>query len=193
MLSFDEAKHEYRWNGEIVPGVSEILSPIKPQIPGAIARPAMAFGKMIHVICQYYDEGDLDESCLDDVGAGYLQGWCRFMADHHAKWDAIEERRYSTHYRYAGTIDRRGWVDSRQAIVDIKTGREIYRPYEIQMAGYWGLLDDPCHERMIVHLKGDGQYDLVALDYDERDWDVFRALIEIYRWRENGKRTRKAK
>ena len=50
MLTFDAEKHEYRWNGQLVPGVTSILEPLTDFsfVPPDVLRAAQDFGTAVH-------------------------------------------------------------------------------------------------------------------------------------------------
>jgi hypothetical protein len=184
-LTFDAATHTYRMNGEVVPGVTSILKPLSDfsMVPVDVLKAASAFGTAVHLACELWDKGVLDEEALDPALVPYLEGWKRFCTDHAVEWTLIEAKVYHPTMRYAGTLDRYGKVMGKAAVVDIKTSAELYPSVGPQLAAYKNAIPDapPVTARMAVQLKADGNY--VAKTYTNRtDWPMFASLVTVRNW-----------
>lgn len=187
MLTFDADKHEYRYNGTKVPGVTGILSPLIDLsfVNGDVLAAAQDFGTAVHLACELHDMGKLDIAALDLELAPYLDGWVQFCEDHHCAWEGIEERLYHPTMRYAGTLDRRGMVDGRQAVVDIKSGTSLFASVGPQLAAYaHGIAAEhgkpamgTAYRRFAVRLYPGG-YELKEYT-SPADWAVFASLITL--------------
>lgn len=184
-LTFDEANHTYRYAGELVPSVTQVLQPlsdfsfVNPEVLAA----ASAFGTAVHKCCELNDTNDLDEDALDPALVPYLTAWRKFCADHEAEWSMIEARVFHEGLRYAGTLDRYGKVQGKACVVDIKTSAQLYPSIGPQLAGYKNAISSapPATARMAVQLKGDGNY--VAKTYTDRtDWPLFCSLLTLRQW-----------
>lgn len=185
-LTFDEATHTYRFNGNVVPGVTSILKPLTnyDSVPAAVLDAASLFGKAVHRACELDDLGELDEAALDVALVPYLQAWRNFSADYAVEWEVIETPMYHQALRYAGTADRIGKVRRLSAVVDIKTTYELMPTNGPQLAAY-ARLHAPVLgnllDRIGVQLKADGTY--VAKPYtDPTDWPVFASLLTLRNW-----------
>lgn len=182
-LTFDEASHTYQFNGQVVPGVTSILSPLTDfsRVPPAVLEAASQFGKAVHRACELDDLGELDEAALDPALKPYLQAWRKFSAEHQVQWDVIEEPVYHNTMRYAGTPDRFGLVNGVRTVVDIKSTAQLYPAVGPQLAAYANALLEPFAIRMAVQLKADGTY--VAKAYkDPTDWPMFASLLTLRTW-----------
>lgn len=182
-LTFDEASHTYQFNGQVVPGVTSILSPLTDfsRVPPAVLEAASQFGKAVHRACELDDLGELDEAALDPALKPYLQAWRKFSAEHQVQWDVIEEPVYHITMRYAGTPDRFGLVNGVRTVVDIKSTAQLYPAVGPQLAAYANALLEPFAIRMAVQLKADGTY--VAKAYkDPTDWPMFASLLTLRTW-----------
>lgn len=184
VLTFDPESHTYRFGGQVVPGVTSILTPLTGygSVPAHVLEAASNFGKAVHLACELDDLGELDESLLDPALAPYLAGWRKFSADHAVKWEQIEQPVYHATLRYAGTPDRIGTVRGMQAVVDIKSTADLYPSVGPQLAAYAQASNLPPHvQRLAVQLKADGTY--VAKPYtDPSDFPVFCSLLTLRNW-----------
>jgi len=80
-----------------------------------------------------------EDTCL----RGFLN-WCRKYAPAAEQTEKIV---WSDNFKYAGTLDFIGGIrnDKKEpeiAIIDWKTGRGIYKEYDLQLASYWGALKE---------------------------------------------------
>ncbi len=184
-LTFDAETHVYRFRGEVVPGVTSILKPLQDFscVPVAVLEAASSFGTAVHLACELWDKGVLDEDLLDPALVPYLAGWKQFSADHAVKWEMIEEQVYHPGLRYAGTLDRFGIVSNALAVVDIKSSAGLYPAVGPQLAAYKAAIQvaAPVINRIAVQLKADGSY--VAKTYTDRtDWPLFASLVTVRNW-----------
>ena len=78
MLTIDDL-HIYRWNGNIVPGVTEILFDLGFIKENPWAKPeAKLKGQYAHKAIQYYEEGDLDMDSVDPDIQPYFDAWVQY-------------------------------------------------------------------------------------------------------------------
>ena len=184
-LTFDAASHTYAFDGNPIPGVTTILKPltsfhiVRPDILAA----ASAFGTAVHLACEQWDRGTLDEAALDPALVPYLDAWKLFSAENIVNWTMIEDRVHHPIYRYAGTLDRFGTVNGKQAVVDIKSSVALYPATGMQLAAYKNAIPgaSPMCARLAVQLKADGSY--VAKPYTDRDdWPTFLSLLTLRTW-----------
>jgi hypothetical protein len=184
-LTFDAETHTYRWNGELVPGVTSILRPlcsfdfVKPDVLAA----ASAFGTAVHKTCELADLGTLDEEALDPELAPYLAQWRKFCADFGCEWEWIEAPFYHQAMRYAGTVDRIGTVKGQAAVLDIKTSASLYPSVGPQLAAYARAYAPDTGQylkRFGLRLHADG-YELKPYT-SPADWSVFCSLITLRGW-----------
>lgn len=181
MLTFDPDRHEYRFAGQVVPSVTQILRPLTDLslVDEDVLRRAMLFGTAVHLACELHDTGRLDADALDPELVPYLNGWRKFCAEHACSWDLIEARVYHPTLRYAGTLDRRGNVDGYPSMVDIKSGTSLYPSVGPQLAAYTHASSPTpaAYRRYAVRLYPDG-YELKQYT-SPMDWPCFASLITI--------------
>ena len=184
-LTFDAETHVYRYMGDVVPSVTGILKPLQDfsNVPVQVLEAASDFGTAVHLACELWDRGTLDEDLLDPALVPYLAGWKQFSADHAVKWEMIEEQVYHPGLRYAGTLDRYGDVAGTMTTLDIKSSVGLYPAVGPQLAAYKAAIPFAplASARMAVQLKADGSY--VAKTYTDRtDWPLFASLVTVRNW-----------
>lgn len=193
-LEFDAATHRYRLDGQPVPGVTSITDTLIDfgGIAPSVLEAARDRGTAVHLMCQYVDEGGVDESSLDPALLGYLAAYRRFLLDTGVIWTDIEQRVCSRLYRYAGTLDRVGALPqvrkTRRVLVDIKAVAQIQPAVGPQTAAYTQAYREtfPRHPtiqaRFALQLKPDGSYKFHECR-EESDLSVFIAAKTIHEWR----------
>jgi len=138
-------------------------------------------GSAVHVACQLLDEGDLDESSVDENVAPYLAAYKRFLTEMRPEILAIEKPVTNGIYLYRGTLDRiyKFPTKTRSVLVDIKCG--ACEPWHsIQTAGYQ-LCEDQTLTRACLHLTPDGYK--WREHGDRNDAKVFLAALTLANWR----------
>ena len=139
MLTFDEEKHEYRFNGEVIPGVSTLCDLIlgKPykDVPKHILENAADFGTNVHLAIEYYNEYGLKKN-LPPAQEHCLNEWISLKEKH--KVQIIESEKI-VHYNglFAGTLDARAIFKNKRYIIDYKTSAAMNNErYSLQSSLY---------------------------------------------------------
>jgi hypothetical protein len=185
-LVFDEARHEYRYDGVLVPSVTGILKPLVDYSainPEVLAR-ASALGTLVHQTTELYDLGTLDEDDLDPILVPYLNGWKRFREEVGFVPATIEKRMYHP-LGFCGTSDRTGAIRGVKAVVDIKKMMTLGPVIGPQLAAYkemHNLEDAGIEKRFALGLRPDGTYRLQEYK-DASDLPCFMSLLTIQKWR----------
>lgn len=184
-LTFDADTHTYRFKGDVVPSVTGILKPLQDfsSVPAPVLEAASNFGTAVHLACELWDRGTLDEDALDPALEPYLDAWKWFSLDNDVKWEMIEAQVYHPGLRYAGTLDRYGSVRDTKTVLDIKSSVGLYPAVGPQLAAYKAAIPlcPATATRMAVQLKADGTY--VAKTYTDRtDWPLFASLVTVRNW-----------
>jgi len=164
-LTFDPVPHEYRWDGQVVPSVTQILEPISGygDIPERILRVAAERGSIIHRITELHDYGTLGE--YDEQYQPYLDAWKTFLLSTNAEIELVELLMYHDKIKYAGTLDRIIRVKGKRILLDLKSTYKLMPAVGPQTAAYAQVFnhlnpDDPVKERWCVRLVKDGSFDL---------------------------------
>lgn len=107
-LTFDEEKHLFTANGEVIPSVTTVLkragmTPDWSKI--ADIEWYAQRGTYIHRATELWEAKTLDEDTVDDEIRPYLEAYKKFRADYPVPITAQELRLWHPRYRYAGIID----------------------------------------------------------------------------------------
>lgn len=198
-LTFDPAGHEYQWQGKRVPHVTGVLEEVMnwAVVPPDLLELGRQRGSAVHALAQSEDEGAIEDWMVPIDLAPYLLAYRAFLAEVKPTWIGIEERVWHKVHRYAGTLDRRGWLWDypeaddgvhEYAYIDIKTGTD-HPAYGLQLSAYVearepGLeLKEP--NRYVLLLRDDGTYKLAKRKTKHReDFAVFLSLLTAARWKE---------
>lgn len=186
MLTFDEAKHEYRFGGSLVPGVTTILRPLSnfDGIPAHVLAAKADLGTRVHFACQLDDEDDLDEASVEDDVAPYLAAWRKFLAESGAKVVHNEQRVFDPGLRYAGTLDNVIEMSGHLWLIDKKTSISTPIAAGPQTAAYLRALNDvKVTRRAAVRLRPDSTYRFDPLSGVD-DWSAFLSCLTLHRFKE---------
>lgn len=191
MLQFDEPSHTYSFGGQIVPSVTQVLAPIKPdfsRVPPAILERKREIGNAVHLATELDDEDDLDDDSVPEEIRPYVEAWRSFKRGTGCVVIANERRVFHPVLRFAGTLDRvLKMPDGDHWLVDLKTSSELYPSYGPQLAGYELALihnDERVDVRAAIQLMPDGKFRIERYT-NPNDESVFRACLAIHHWKES--------
>ena len=189
-LTFFDEKHEYWYDGERIPSVSEVLRFASREtystVNQVILDEAKDRGTRVHKACE-----DIDKTGTVDVDAdiaGYVKAYVKFVKDHKPKWELIEKAMMHPSKEYAGTLDRYGTIDgTRYCILDIKTTSKINKQLVApQLHAYRKILldNDPVRASgtalLSLQLKKDGTYKLDQHEDGKPLWDACLTLHKAF-------------
>lgn len=192
-LTFDEPSHTYRYDGRVVPSVTQLLDKLHDfsGVPEAILLAAKERGTYVHQMCEMFDKDELDVPKVPEQYAGYLAAWEAFTTEYGPAWTGIEHRGYSRAFGFAGTMDRHGTLPLKYPptvrwVVDIKTSADAHPVWGMQTAAYRQILaeqDAPfaLARRATVQLRPDGRFKFLPWD-EPTDWPAFQSLITLSNW-----------
>lgn len=184
MLDFNDDLHQYTYEGVIVPSVTQVLKsaglyPDFSVIPPNVLEWKRNLGTQVHAATELDDMDNLGD--YDQQISGYIDSWRKFKTDTGFKPVNIEQRVFHKQYRYAGTLDRTGVLDSKDVLVDIKTGEidlVVVGPQTAAYAQACGFKG----KRYAIRLLPDGKYKLVSCT-NKMDFQVFLNALNLYNWR----------
>lgn len=193
MLEFDEPSHTYRWNGKIVPGVTQVIraalgDPFSGVPPDVLER-KRAIGSAAHKACELDSQGRLDEATVHPAVLPYLRAWRAFVSET-AFWPTWrEEKVYNAAHGYAGQLDFLGGcaANNTSMLVDMKTG--LPGPLAaLQTSAYAEAACSerpsmPMPRRFSLQVLTTGRYKLVEYS-NPGDFADFLACLRIYRLKE---------
>jgi len=167
---------------------------------------AAKLGSSIHLLAdmqarsQSGSEKAQDGFQVSDEEKPYLEAWKRFTAFLEAQGASIVSSEHAVWGEgYAGTYDLILSMDDALWMVDIKTSKDIYPEYALQLAAYGHaagiiLANDPKLYPMpkidryaVLHLRPDAYpqdgYKLIEYPVTERDYFSFISALDLYEWR----------
>lgn len=189
-LAFDKLTHTYTVDGRIIPSVTQVLKEVGivdySFIPQDVLVEAARRGTLAHLACQYLDDGQLDRASLDQEIAGYVESYERWKEAAGFKVAFSEQRLFNRQWRYAGTLDRTGFLGDSRVCLDFKTG-VILPGHAMQLAAYTACLPDPLRWRRIaLKLHQDGSM-ATPTEYPihefSQDFAVFTAALACVNWK----------
>lgn len=190
MLEFDKPTHTYRWNGQIVPSVTQVLAQLSDfsMVRPDVLERKRQIGQWVHKAIELDLADDLDEESIGDDWRGYFNGWRKFRAESGFVASASEQQVYSEKYRFAGTLDLAGELPKAgTAIIDAKCTTMIYPTVGPQVAAYSEAAGCPKAKRFALQLSPDGKYELHPLT-DRGNFGVFLAALTLHNWRKQWSR-----
>jgi len=185
--------HVYAVDGLQTPGVNEILKGAGLVDDQWFTEQSRYRGSVVHALCHFDSEGDLDESWVDEQENatdlhGYLAAHRKFKKETGFVAQVCEEQIYHSTLNYCGTLDERGVIghDSKKpCLADIKSGA-VSRVTRYQLVAYLGSFPDAwAWTRLAVGLRPDGTYNLKVYgpaDY-RRDWARWTSIVDVYAMR----------
>lgn len=195
MLEFDEGPHQYKWNGKVVPSVTQILQPLSNYagIPKDILENAARRGTLVHRLTELHDSGQLDPADITEEAAPYMSAYRNFLELSGFEVILNEMRMYHEDLQYAGTMDRYGQMKGKEGVLDIKCTAAEVATAGPQTAAYremyqgWshGVAPDKLLKRWVLYLKKDGKFFLGDLESKKfprhrTDWPTFKNLLTTY-------------
>lgn len=189
MLNFNAAKHEYRKDGLLVPGVTTVLNNVGlsdfSMVPEKVLQLAAERGTRVHKATELEDLGTLDPETIDKEINLFLVQWRKFLVDYNVEILAVEQRIYNPKFKYAGTLDRILVIKGEVSVLDIKTGvkSDSHGP---QTAAYEHAFRKKIKsrkrlKRYTLYLKKGG-YKLDP-NKDIAELDVFLSALQIYNYK----------
>lgn len=180
-LEFDEKTHTYIKNGIILKSVTQILQELFPlkyeNVPKKILEDKSIYGTELHkfieiiekkkpkkplaYIKRYYKPNIYQEENLID----YLK-----IKDKYKIEITDSEKKISYKYLYAGTLDLKGYVNGKSAIIDIKTTYELDELYVAWQNSLYELADGKVDELYCLWLPKGRLGKLVKLERIDKNY-----------------------
>jgi len=161
-LTFDPESHIYRAGALRLPSVTKVMKEAGIIDTSFYNEAGAKRGTYVHLACELYDKGTLDEETLDPALVPYLDAWKLYKSDTGLVLDLIEKP-LSSMLGFAGMLDRTGRMDGRKWVIDIKSGAVSWWA-GVQMAAYKIMVEEmrgneqSIYSRTVVQLKPNGKY-----------------------------------
>lgn len=160
---------------------------------------AGAKGTVTHRFLEMHAKGELDpDEIFDGDAIPYIKAGLAFLNDWKPRFIWQEATVFHPELGYAGTLDFIAELPGMGVVIgDYKTSKGIYPETAVQLAAYryashavcegpwdWERLAIPAVDGgVVVHLKGDGTYDLKPAQCDERAFNAFKACLAVGEWK----------
>src|SRR5512135_2118575 len=110
LLTFDAEKHEYRYDGRVVPSVTQVLDVVGrfKYWDSIEMQEARERGTAVHLITHLYDMDELDPDSVDEIYQPYLNAYIKFKRESGIVILESEQQVWHGKYEFAGTLDRVG-------------------------------------------------------------------------------------
>jgi hypothetical protein len=207
MLTFDARDHVYRFDGQKIPSVTQIIKGAGlmgdfSDALGDAMNAAATRGTFVHKAVELDLDGDLDESSLRPDILESVNVFRTARAELGIKPLRSEFKVFHPVYRYAGTVDLLATIAGTVYVIDLKNGA-LAEWHRIQTAMYFMGLDGMAlhgvtvdgkaglHSHLIPEARaslyiGGGKYRIIE-HKDRSDFAVAKSAITIYNWKkENG-------
>lgn len=117
-----------------------------------------------------------------------------WLAQHTITDIQTERKVYSRRFNYSGILDKKAVVDGEKAIIDWKSGNNIWPESRMQTAAYQYAIEEETKEkidvRWLIHLDKDKgaftPYRLPRKDF-YKDFSGFRGALRLYLWQKKAK------
>ena len=197
LTTFDNSEHRYFIGGSPIPSVTQVLRatgilPDYRMVKREVLEQKRQLGTALHECLHFLQEGDLDESTIDEEVRPRLDAYQQFVADHDFKPLECELRMWVTlnGMRYGGCADVTGTIKEEPTLLDFKSSKGLPEPgWGCQTAAYEMGLKRPlvppfCYRRYSLQLLENGSYK--KHEWKEKsDAEVFKLALAITWWKIN--------
>lgn len=179
-LEFDKETHTYIKDGIILTSVTQLLQELFPlkyeNVPKEILNQKAEYGSYVHKLIEiiekkkpknplgyirrYYKPNIYQEESLKD----YLNIKEQFKIE-----ITDSEKMISYKMLYAGTLDLKGYVNGKKAIIDIKTTYNLDELYVSWQNSLYELADEPVEELYCLWLPKGRLGKLIKLERIEKE------------------------
>jgi len=163
-LTFEEAPHIYRLNGEQIPSVSTIMKPLSNEyyqgVNDRTLSKAAEKGTNVHnAIDNWINFGFVD---IPTENRPYMDAFLQWWDVTKPEVVGTEIRMYHKIRQYAGTCDLLCYISDKLTLIDYKTSYRIVEMlYGVQLEAYKQALSShkiEVEQKMVLHLAKDRQY-----------------------------------
>lgn len=169
--------HKYAWNGQHVPGFSEICADLGVTEKNPFYTEAgREEGTLLHEWLLFLAQGQEPADPPDPRIAGRVEGIKKFLVESRFKFEQGEEKVYHPILRYACTPDLVGQMAGSRCIVETKRGARL-KSHQLQTAAQKLAIEANgiyCRDRYALYLK-DGDYRLEKHE-DKLDMERWKTL-----------------
>lgn len=156
--------------------------------PYATSGRAKSRGTTIHSIVEAYKATGEQIDVVGDDFKGYATAFYDFMRDHKPLIIDQEKTVFDKEHRLAGTLDMYAKIGETPMVIDVKTGKDIYADFGLQLSAYAHMLrveGKPVTSTAVLLLetgqdgKPTGKYKFQTMI---EDFDAFLACKTMYQY-----------
>jgi hypothetical protein len=196
VLTFNEAIHEYRWNGAVLPHVTGVLAGLVDysRIDAEDLARAQEEGRRQHKLIELECQGGLALAALDPYWQPHLAAFRTCVAETGFRIIASERKVRHPVYGYAGTLDMEAELFDAEAILDLKRSFYGGPVIGLQLAAYLEARNaeraregfkKKLKKRYALRLVPGSKPPYRLKEYtDDEDFGVFLGLLKTQRWKE---------
>lgn len=178
-LTFDNKNHIYKYDGCPVISVTQVLKEAGLINSDFFTEAGRNRGVAVHHGVFLDVQGRLDRKSIHPTIQPYLDAWFKFKSDtgFGAFKHLCEKRMYHPLYKYAGTPDLIGMLNSRPIVLDIKTGDSQTAKYQTAAYSQFIEIIGMCPARGHLRLFDNGKYSLVLHKDHANDFASFLSAL----------------
>lgn len=124
------------------------------------------------------NDGELEDITLEEYQA--IMSFADWHKDVKPETIAIETTVFNEEWNYAGTVDYVCKIDGKVWIIDFKTSKAIYPPYEIQVSAYKHAMDYPDAQLGILQVGYTRNKRGWKMNEVEDQFELFKAANTIW-------------
>jgi len=152
---------------------------IAMRAPYEVSDKAKSRGTTVHSIVEAYKHTGGEIEVAEEF-KGYQDAFSKFISDTSSNIIEQEKSVFSETHKYAGTLDLLVEINGANMIIDVKTGKDIYREAMIQASAYKQAINEmgtKVDRAAILLLREDGTY-----KFEEADelFDTFLACKTLW-------------
>jgi hypothetical protein len=192
MITFDEAKHEYRCMGKRVESVTQILDGVfgKKCLLNATEW-HLQRGQAAHKCYELLANGiNLEDYDVDPELTGYIIGWQDWVNTCKPEFLQTETIVFSPTNWYCGKIDTVVLLSGKRTLIDYKASAS---PRDVlQLAGYVTALEEKVDQACTIEIDGSGKWKMskmlkgASLRNAVAEWHAVNAVYKMKRRFGNG-------
>ena len=163
MIEFIEGSHTYLLDGVIIPSVTQILQKKFPDkykgVDSAILSKKASYGTLLHKCIELIEKKKIKRPIayckrylnIDIYQEESIKQYLEIKKKYNIE---VLESEKTVHYKnkYCGTLDMKGLVNGKKAIIDIKTTYELDKEYVSWQDSMYELADEPQDKLYVLWL-----------------------------------------
>lgn len=158
-----------------------------------ISKKAMDTGTRVHKYIEDYKQGKTQQ--MDDDLVGFYKAFHHFFVDYSPTFIHREVTVTSKQYGYKGTLDLIAEIEGERCLIDIKTGKKIYKDsVSLQASAYKQAYIEQTGQEvdkmycLLLEKDSSGQSTEKYVFEELKDcFPIFESTLKIYNWQNGSK------